>query len=176
MLKEIGGALGLGFVARNSAPGKVVGSGFEEATKSGVFGVVPAAFARSQSVSTSSSTYASDTHARLTREQYDDYRARFLPYLSKLDSGISNPAQAKANMTQSINQQFSQGLSQAQGMTDRNLSRFGMAQTDREKQSGSHLGLINSTKNQTQLTNQMNNAIDERTDALVSGGALSGGR
>lgn len=114
--------------------------------------------------------------AQITRQQYDDYQKRFIPYLKKLNAETSSPGLQKAETQQAINNQFSQNIGNAQATTNRNLSRFGMAQTDRERQSGSHLGLINSTQQQTQLTNQMNNAIDERTDALVSGGALSGGR
>lgn len=71
------------------------------------------------------STYASDTYAALTRQQWADYVANFVPIentLIKYATDTSLPGQAMAQASQNVDAAFDQ----AQGDTQRKLAGMGV--------------------------------------------------
>lgn len=82
--------------------------------------------------STNSSTYASDTLAAVTRQQWADYVSTFIPIENQLIKYATDPAvvsNAMSEASQNVNQAFD---AQA-GATQRNLKGLGVTLSEDEK-------------------------------------------
>lgn len=125
-------------------------------------------------VSSSSKTAANQLTAAITRQQYDDYQTRFAPYLNTLTDQVSD-SQIAADKSKWNNEFLGQAQNNglmAQGMTNRNLSRFGVSQDSRTQNSSKRLADIQATGNANSNMNTMSQSIDDRVMSLLSGQTL----
>ena len=76
---------------------------------------------------------AAELTAAITRQQFDDYQKRFVPYLQKLNNMVSPAAvkEQQSEWTNNVMQQYQTAPQQGFGLTQRNLSRYGAAQDPR---------------------------------------------
>jgi hypothetical protein len=118
---------------------------------------------------------ASELSAAITRQQFNDYQARFSPYLSQLNNAVSDSAiaQRQTEMTGLINQQAGLQPQSSQAMTQRNLSRYGAAQDPRAQGYGLRMAQLDSAANAAKQINQMNSDIKDTSMALMSGQKLT---
>ena len=114
---------------------------------------------------------ASQLSAAITRQQFNDYQARFAPYLSQLNNAVSDSAikQRQTEMTGLINQQAAMQPQLSQAMSQRNLSRYGAAQDPRAQGYGLRTAQLDSAANAVKQVNQMNSDIKDTGMALLSG-------
>ena len=68
---------------------------------------------------------ASDTLAAISRAQWEDYKARFVPLENQLISGYNNAGDRAAQMNAAVNLS-NQAFDSSVGMQNRNLSRYGV--------------------------------------------------
>ena len=127
-------------------------------------------------ISSSSNTKASDLQAAITRQQYDDYQARFSPWLDTLTSEVSdaNIAQSKRDWSNEITQDSQNAMNRGLAASGRNMSRFGIAESARTKQANKSLAEFSAGQNTVGNINNMNQSIDDRVMTLMSGQNLSG--
>jgi hypothetical protein len=120
-----------------------------------------------------SETAANDLSAAITRQQFDDYQARFSPYLSKLNGMVSDDAiaQQQKDWTNQIMGQNTQ--QQGFGMSMRNQQRYGGAIDQRAQGFGLRQSAIDDAANKVSQVNQMNNDVKDRAMVLMSGQKLS---
>lgn len=114
---------------------------------------------------------ASELSAAITRQQFNDYQARFSPYLKQLNSAVSDSAikQRQTEMMGLINQQANAQPQLTQAMSQRNLSRYGAAQDPRAQGFGLRMAQLDSAANAAKQINQMNSDIKDTSMALLSG-------
>lgn len=126
-------------------------------------------------VSDGSSKKANELQAAITRQQYDDYQTRFVPYLNQLTAEVS-PNQIAADKNEwnntFMNQANEQGLLSS-AMTNRNMSRFGAEYNPRLKKENDVAAKAYSSGSAVSNMNNMNQSIDDRVVALLSGQNLS---
>lgn len=114
---------------------------------------------------------ASELSAAITRQQFNDYQTRFMPYLQKLN-GMVTPEAVKQQQTEWTNTMLGQQQSQVQqgfGLTQRNLSRYGAAQDPRVASSGMRTSQIDAAANAVAQINSGNQQIKDRGMVLLSG-------
>ncbi|CAN8139582.1 hypothetical protein THIOSC15_1660002 [uncultured Thiomicrorhabdus sp.] len=113
--------------------------------------------------------------AAITREQYDDYNDRFSQYLTTLTDQVSNEQVAadKSKWNSIFQGQANTQADKANEMTNLNLSRFGLTQNARESESNKRLAGLTASSNAVGNMNNMNQSIDDRVTALLSGQNLS---
>lgn len=126
-------------------------------------------------VNPGSSKKASQLSAAITRQQYDDYQARFSPYLNKLTEKVSPEqiAADKSNWNKEFVSQAANAPEKAAGMTGRNMSRFGVASDSRANDSASKIAGIGAGSNAVSNMNNMNQSVDDRVMSLLGGQKLS---
>jgi hypothetical protein len=118
---------------------------------------------------------ASELSAAITRQQFNDYQKRFSPYLTQLNSAVSDSAiqQRQTEMTGLINQQAGLQPQLSQASAQRNLSRYGAAQDQRAQGYGLRMAQLDASANAAKQINQMNSDIKDTSMALMSGQKLT---
>lgn len=114
---------------------------------------------------------AQELSAAITRQQFNDYQTRFMPYLQQLNSMVS-PAAVKEQQTEWTNnvmQQYQTAPQQGFGLTQRNLARYGAAQDPRVASSGMITSQIDAAANAVAQINSGNQQIKDRGMVLLSG-------
>jgi len=115
---------------------------------------------------------ASDTLASISRAQWEDYKARYLPLESQLMAGYKNPWEQQSAINESVS--LSQGAFDAATATkQRELSRMGIG-------SGNLQGLqrrqeIDKTAATVDAMNTARQHIVDRDKMLLSGGLTTRG-
>lgn len=119
---------------------------------------------------------ADQIQARITREQYDDYKNRFAPWVKKLNDQVSDKsiAESKLQWNKDINSSTNQALKNGLIASNLNTSRFGVNEGGRAKSANNTLGLLSAAKNRTARTNATNQDIDDRRMSLLSGQSTRG--
>jgi hypothetical protein len=126
-------------------------------------------------VDPNSSKKASELSAAITRQQFNDYQTRFSPYLTQLNSSVSDEAikQRQTDMMGLINQQAAMQPQLTMQASQRNLSRYGAAQDPRAQGFGLRMAQLDSAANASKQINQMNSDIEDTSMALLSGQKLT---
>lgn len=114
---------------------------------------------------------ASELSAAITRQQFNDYQARFMPYLQQLNNMVSPSAvkEQQVEWTNNVMQQYKTAPQQGFGLTQRNLSRYGAAQDPRVASSGMRTSQIDAAANAVAQINSGNQQIKDRGMVLLSG-------
>ena len=121
----------------------VAGGGSNNVLKGLTGAIIPSAFGKKSSqpegtnniygVNTSSKTYAGDTYAALTRDQWANYVSTFVPIENQLIKYATDPAVATTAMAQAstnVNDSFNA----QQGATARHLAGLGVTLTPEQQQ------------------------------------------
>ena len=114
---------------------------------------------------------AQELSAAITRQQFNDYQTRFMPYLQQLNNMVSPSAvkEQQAEWTNNVMQQYKTAPQQGFGLTQRNLSRYGAAQDPRVASSGMRTSQIDAAANAVAQINSGNQQIKDRGMVLLSG-------
>lgn len=122
-------------------------------------------------VNPNGSKRAQELSAAITRQQFNDYQTRFMPYLQQLNSMVSPAAvkEQQAEWTNNVMQQYQTAPQQGFGLTQRNLARYGAAQDPRVASSGMITSQIDAAANAVAQINSGNQQIKDRGMVLLSG-------
>ena len=114
---------------------------------------------------------AQELSAAITRQQFNDYQARFMPYLQQLNNMVSPAAvkEQQSEWTNNVMQQYQTAPQQGFGLTQRNLARYGAAQDPRVASSGMRTSQIDAAANAVAQINSGNQQIKDRGMVLLSG-------
>jgi hypothetical protein len=115
---------------------------------------------------------ASDKMARITREQWADYKLRFQPYEDRLAAAYANGGLLEGERDR-IPTTIDQSFNSMKGIANRGLSRYGISSSqDGMKARDRSMGL-NKSLASVDAYNTLYKVADERQDKLMTGG-LSG--
>jgi len=115
---------------------------------------------------------ASDKMARITRDQWADYKLRFQPYEDRLAAAFKNGGLLEGERER-IPTVVDQSFNSMKGMADRSLSRYGMQSTGLENEARDRSMGLNKSLATVDAYNTLYKTADERQDKLMTGG-LSG--
>lgn len=112
-------------------------------------------------------TGASDLFARVTRAQWEDYKARYQPVIESLVSSVTGSG-AEALRTQAVQgatQAIDTGFELAAGTADRMRSRYGLSASPEQSNSTA----LEKARQKVNAINLTNRDIRDRNLSLVSG-------
>lgn len=114
---------------------------------------------------------ASDTLARISREQWDDYKNRFIPLENQLINAYDNP-QLRAERMTAVTGEAEAASDNSEAIADRQLSRYGQSADSVGNDRAS--GLTKMT-NVVDAQNTNRDKMNARDQLLLSGGLTSRG-
>lgn len=114
---------------------------------------------------------ASDTLARISREQWTDYKQRFIPLENQLIGAYDNP-QLRAERQEAVTGEAAAASDNAMGMAARFMSRYG--QSDDSADNG-RAAALTKTANIVDAQNVNRDKMTARDQLLLSGGLTSRG-
>jgi hypothetical protein len=114
---------------------------------------------------------ASDTLAAINREQWDDYKARFIPRENQLIDAYDNPALRQERMDAATGYAASSADS-AQGVAARQMSRYGL---NNDSQAGQREAGLTKTASIVDAQNTSRDQMNARDQLLLAGGLTSRG-
>lgn len=115
---------------------------------------------------------ASDTLANISREQWDDYKSRFVPLENELIDAYNNPA-LRAERMADVTNRANDAATSAVGVAQRGLSRYGQTY---EGQAGlTRQADLSRATSVVDARNTNRAQMNERDKLLLSGGLTSRG-
>jgi len=114
---------------------------------------------------------ASDTLAAINREQWDDYKARFIPLENKLIDAYDNPELRNKRMS-AVTDYASNAADSARGVASRTMSRYGV---DGNTQAGNREAVLAKTTSIVDAQNTNRDQMNARDQLLLAGGLTSRG-
>jgi len=115
---------------------------------------------------------ASNKMARITREQWEDYKKRFQPYEDRLAAAYANGGLLEGERER-IPTAVNQSFDSMRGIADRGLSRYGITSSADETNARDRSMGLNKSLASVDAYNTLYRVADERQDRLMTGG-LSG--
>ncbi len=115
---------------------------------------------------------ASDKMARITRDQWEDYKRRFQPYEDRLAAAYANGGLLEGERER-IPTAVNQSFDSMRGIADRGLSRYGITSSADETNARDRSMGLNKSLASVDAYNTLYRVADERQDKLMTGG-LSG--
>ena len=114
---------------------------------------------------------ASDTLAAISREQWNDYRARFIPLENKLIDAYDNPDLRQERMDAATGY-AAVSADNAQGVAERQMSRYGL---NNDSQAGQREAGLAKTTSIVDAQNTSRDQMNARDQLLLAGGLTSRG-
>ena len=112
---------------------------------------------------------ASEARAAITREQWEDYKLRFLPYEDRL-AAIYNNGGLMEGEVERIPESINQSFDAMQGMADRQLSRYGITASEDQTASRERMSSLDKAMASVDAHNNLWATADERQDKIMTGG------
>lgn len=118
---------------------------------------------------------AEKTQAAVTRAMWDEYETSYLPYLKDLAQIGSREGQREMtdDLVGGIEENYQGYESRVAGRNERTLGRFGMEATPQQKAYQSRMASLNKAAGLSRDTYSARVDAANRTEALLTGGALS---
>jgi hypothetical protein len=110
--------------------------------------------------------------ARITREQWADYKLRFQPYEDRLAAAYANGGLLEGERDR-IPTTIDQSFNSMKGIANRGLSRYGISSSQDEMKARDRSMGLNKSLASVDAYNTLYKVADERQDKLMTGG-LSG--
>tara|TARA_B100000780_G_scaffold204576_1_gene145323 strand:+ start:622 stop:1149 length:528 start_codon:yes stop_codon:yes gene_type:complete len=129
----------------------------------------PAVTVNSLGISSDDSEYASKTRAAISRDQWEDYKARFQPYEDRLAAIYKNGGLLEGE-AEKIPETVNQSFSTMRGIADRNLSRYGITPTADQAASRDRSSSLDQVLAQVDAQNNLMATADQRKDKIMTGG------
>tara|TARA_R110000803_G_scaffold106733_1_gene174817 strand:+ start:9264 stop:9836 length:573 start_codon:yes stop_codon:yes gene_type:complete len=145
------------------------GNGAGEGSGRNVASAAPATTTNSFGINSTDKDYASKTRAAITREQWEDYKARFQPYEDRL-AAIYNNGGLLEGEAERIPEAVNQSFSTMRGIADRNLSRYGITPTSDQSVSRDRMAGLDQVLAQVDAQNNLMATADQRKDKIMTGG------
>lgn len=114
---------------------------------------------------------ASDTLARINREQWEDYKNRFIPLEDELIEAYDNP-QLRAERMAAVTDEAKLASDNALDITNRQLSRYGQ---NANSVGGNREARLTKVANIVDAQNLNRDKMNARDQLLLSGGLTSRG-
>lgn len=118
--------------------------------------------------SSSPDTTASDTQAKISREQWDLWKEKFAPQLDSLIAYVNDPNMVQDNVD-AAKSAVSKSYDVADGSTARSIERYGVSVSPEEKSAMDKERAISKSLDVTQTANDTRIAADARRDAVQAG-------
>jgi hypothetical protein len=112
---------------------------------------------------------ASEARAAITREQWEDYKLRFLPYEDRLAAIYKNGGLMKGE-AEKIPESINQSFDAMQGIADRQLSRYGITASEDQVASRERMSSLDKAMASVDAHNNLWATADERQDKIMTGG------
>ena len=119
-----------------------------------------------------SKTYASDTYAALTREQWQNYLNNFVPLENQLIEYAMSP-DTVTNAVQSARQDVSQSFSQQRGIQQRQLRSLGVTLDQDEQKAVDRESALSKSLADVNAGNQVATRVRDRQQSLLGNPAPS---
>lgn len=113
-------------------------------------------------------TTASDTQAKISREQWDLWKEKFAPQVDSLVSYINDPDMVQNNVD-TAKSAVSDSYEAAEGSTARSIERYGVNVSSEEKAAMDKERAISKSLDVTKTANDTRMAADARRDAVQTG-------
>lgn len=117
--------------------------------------------------------FASNTLAKIHRRDWSDYLYRYVPRLKETIRYATNPESVNQAVSRT-GEAFDRGMETAQGTHQRDLSRYGISETNGAKANRSRLDAIDSTANKTASQNMTRLHVEDLQNKILSGGQAAG--
>jgi hypothetical protein len=122
------------------------------------------------SVSWDDDDYAKRMRSWLTREQYDDYKTRFMPHEEQLLDAVTGEQLLNERLTAIRNSAARTGGVSA-GNASRTMGRYGVRQTQREREQSTTRDNLRQAATLASAENQTRQHIEDRDLSIISGGS-----
>jgi len=118
---------------------------------------------------------AEKTQAAVTRAMWDEYESTYLPYLTDLAQIGSREGQQEMtdDLVGGIKDNYNNYTDRVTGRTERTSQRYGLSQTPRQSAYTERLAELNKAAGLNRDTYKARIDAANRTEALLTGGALS---
>ena len=121
-----------------------------------------------------SKTYASDTFAAVTRQQWSDYVSTFIPIENKLIQYATDPGVVSGAM-QTASQGVNQSFDAQQGATERRMKGLGVSMTPDEQAAQKRSTGIARSLADVQAQNSANTLTQQRQQSILGNPMPTGG-
>jgi hypothetical protein len=112
---------------------------------------------------------AGEINAAITREQWEDYKARFQPYEDRLAAIFKNGGLMEGE-AERIPEAVNQSFDTMRGIADRRLSRYGIAPNKDQTTSRDRMASLDKAIASVDAKNNLWATADERQDKIMTGG------
>lgn len=119
-----------------------------------------------------SKTYASDSFAALTRDQWNTYLNTFVPLENQIIEYASSPGTV-SNAVAEARQDVSQSFAQQQGIQQRQLRSLGITLTPEEQQAADRSSALSKSLADVNAGNQTATRVRDRQQSLLGNPAPS---
>ena len=121
------------------------------------------------SIDVNSKGGAGELNAAITREQWEDYKARFQPYEDRLAAIFKNGGLMEGE-AERIPEAGNQSFDTMRGIADRRLSRYGIAPNKDQTTSRDRMASLDKAIASVDAKNNLWATADERQDKIMTGG------
>lgn len=112
---------------------------------------------------------ARETQAYLSRQQWEDYKTRFVPLENELLAAYDNPAQRQEGVNKAVSL-ANTAYDTSQGIMGRNMARYGINMTPQQQASVQSSSNLSRSLAGVDAANRTKTMFNERNDQLLTGG------